>query len=308
MRIPQVRPVVAGTFLFVMTTSVAGSFEPSGATQVVEQSSNDLFVTAGKSVIVDSDLPIERVSVGFGDIAEATAVSVRELLVNGKAPGETSLIVWQKGGSKLFFDVTVRPSRYLANSRLDGIRREISRELPGEKINVNLENDMLFLRGTVKDLTSADRAVSIASTAGKVVNLLYVDAPAPEAQILLKVRFASVDRNNSNELGINLFSTGATNTIGSISTQQFSPPPPGALNNISSPPAANRHITTNSLTLSDALNLFFFRPDLNLGATLRALEVKGLLQVLAEQMCWLKTENRRVFLRVENSRSQPYRR
>ena len=35
----------------------------------------------------------------------------------------------------------------------------------------------------------------IAATAGKVVNLLYVDVPASEPQILLKVRFASVDRS-----------------------------------------------------------------------------------------------------------------
>ena len=64
----------------------------------------------------------------------------------------------------------------------------------------------------------------IASTLGKVVNLLYVDVPQPEAQILLKVKFASVDRNFSKQLGVNLFSTGATNTIGSVGTEQFNPP------------------------------------------------------------------------------------
>ena len=35
-------------------------------------------------------------------------------------------------------------------------------------------------------------------------------------------------------------------------------------------------------TLTDALNLFLFRPDLNLGATIRALQAKNLLQILAE--------------------------
>lgn len=283
MRIPTIRATVAVTLLSLLAPPVASPFaSPQGGAQKVEQSSNELFVTAGKSVIVDSALPIERVSVGFGDIAEATVVSVNELLVNGKTPGETSLIVWQKGGSKLFFDVSVRSSRFVSDTRLDGIRRELNNELPGQNIRPSFNNDMVFLRGTVKDLTSADRAVAIASTAGKVVNLLYVNAPAPEPQILLKVRFASVDRNLSNQLGLNIFSTGATNTIGSTSTKQFTPPPPPTLDKISSPPAANRHITTTGLTLSDALNLFFFRPDLNLGATIQALEVKGVLQVLAE--------------------------
>ena len=57
--------------------------------------------------------------------------------------------------------------------------------------------------------------MAIASALGKSVNLLYVDVPPPEAQIMLKVRFASVDRNRSEQLGMNLFSLGATNTIGS---------------------------------------------------------------------------------------------
>jgi pilus assembly protein CpaC len=36
------------------------------------------------------------------------------------------------------------------------------------------------------------------------------------------------------------------------------------------------------VTLSDALNLFLFRSDLNLGATIHALEIKGVLEVLSE--------------------------
>ena len=281
MKIPQIRATVAVTLLSLMTSSLASSFETAqpAAAQAIEQSSNELLVTAGKSVIVNSSLPIERISVGFGDIAEATAVSPLEVLVNGKAPGETTLIIWQRGGSKQFFDLTVRPSRFLTTSRLDGVRREMSKELPDQNITLSFENDMVFMRGAVKDLTSADRAVAIASTLGKVVNLLYVDVPSPQAQILLKVRFASVDRNLSNQLGINIFSTGATNTIGSTSTGQFSPVLPSSTLSTTSP--GTRHFT-GSTTLSDALNLFFFRPDLNLGATIQALEVKGILEVLAE--------------------------
>src|SRR5579863_7449011 len=148
-----------------------------------------LRLTAGKSMIVDSPLPIERVSVGFGDIAEATATGPRELLLNGKTPGVTSLVVWLQGGTKRIFDVTVEASHFLADSRVEGIKAEIERELPGQNVNLSFENETVFLRGTVRDLTSADRAVSIASTLGKTVNLLYVDVPSPAPQILLKVKF-----------------------------------------------------------------------------------------------------------------------
>jgi pilus assembly protein CpaC len=217
-------------------------------------------------------------------VADATAVGPREVLVNGKKAGETSLILWQQGGGKLFFNVVVRPSRMVANERLEALNRELKKEFPGQKIDVSVENDLVFLRGTVKDLATSDRVVAIASAIAKPVNLLYVNVPKAESQILLKVRFASVDRNLSSTLGMNLFSTGATNTIGAISTQQFSPPILGGGSNASGGGGSNGGVTgkLGVATLSNALNLFFFRPDINLGATIAALQAKGLVEILAE--------------------------
>jgi pilus assembly protein CpaC len=239
-----------------------------------DESSSILSVTVGKSVIVNSQTPIERVAVGFGDVAEATAVTPREVLVSGKAPGSTSLIVWQQGGGKLFFEVNVAPNRYVTDTAFDSVRREIAKELPGQNVTLTGDNGVVYLRGNVKDLTSAGRAMSIASALGRVVNLLYVDVPAAHAQILLKVRFASLDRNRSNQLGLNLFSTGAANTIGSTTTQQFPAP--------TLPQTPQPNNLTNPFVFSDLLNLFLFRKDINLGATIKALEIKGVLQTLAE--------------------------
>ncbi len=193
------------------------------ATAGPEETEHELFVTVGKSVVVSSVPTIVRVAVGFGEVAEGTAVGPHEVLLSGKAPGSTSLIIWQEDGGKLFFNVTVRPNPTVTNIKLEGLRRELRQELPGQKIVPSMENDTVFLRGTVRDLTSSDRAMAIASTLGKPVNLLYVDVPAAQDQILLKVRFASVDRTASSELGLNLFSTGAGNTIGRVTTGQFSP-------------------------------------------------------------------------------------
>ena len=221
-------------------------------------------------MLVESLDPIERVAVGFGDLAEATAVTQREVLLNGKAPGQTSLIVWQRGGGKLLFDVTVQPSSFTATSRVETVRREIKRELPDQNVEMSYENGTVFLRGKVKNLVSAARAVSIAATLGPTVNLLYVDVPPAEQQILLKVRFATVDRSASLQLGLNLISTGAGNTIGGVSTQQFS-----------GPQVANG-TTGPAITLSDALNIFLFRSDLNLAAAIQALQQDSLLEILAE--------------------------
>ena len=237
-----------------------------------QDSANDLIVVVGKSVLVDCARPVQRIAVGSGDLAEATAVSRSEIMINGKAVGETSLIVWQAGGGRQFFNLKIRANGSVANDRVEALRRELKTELPGQTLRITSENGIIFLRGTVKDLISSDRAVQIASTAGKVVNLLYVAVPPAEPQILLKVRFASFDRTATKQLGMNLFSTGATNSIGSVSTQQFSPPTvtPGT------------GTTPATVALSSLLNLFIFRPDLNLGATIQALETTGVLQILSE--------------------------
>jgi len=255
--------LVAGTMLHAQAP--AGANHASASSR--QDSANDVAVVVGKSVLLDCANPVERVAVGLGGIAEAVAVSPVEILVNGKAPGETSLILWEKGGNREFFTVTVRAGLAAANDRFDVIRRELNRELPRQQVKLSGENGAVFLSGTVKDLTSSERAVQIASVGGKVVNLLNVEVPAAESQVLLKVVFASVDRNKSRQLGINLFSTGFGNVIGSITTGQFSPPfiSPGNIN-----------------SLSNDLNLFAFLPGMNIGGTLQNLETQGMVEILAE--------------------------
>ncbi len=238
-----------------------------------QDSANDLSVTVGKSVVLDLARPIKTIVVGLGDFAEASAVSPTQVLVNGKAAGETSLILWDSSGARQFFNVTVRPSTYASRDQLEGVRRQLRAELPGQEMTVTTEGGNVYLRGVANDLNSSSRAVLIASTAGKVVNLLNVKVPPPEKQILLRVRFASVDRTKEKQLGINIFSTGFGNTIGSITTGQFTPP----------------GITPDQWRcrlqrpqLASPLNIFAFYPGINLGVTIQALEQKGLLESLAE--------------------------
>jgi pilus assembly protein CpaC len=250
----------------------AQTLPPHSTAALSRDSANDMVVVVGRSVLIDCAKPVERVAVGLGDFAEAIAVSRNEILVNGKAPGDTTLIIWEQGGARQFFNVKVRPGASESIDRLEGIRRELDRELPGQSLKVALESGTIFLSGTAKDLNSSKRAVQIASASGKVVNLLNIEVPAAEPQILLKVVFASVDRSRSKQLGMNLFSTGLGNVLGGVSTGQFSPPSVSL-------PSANAPATAN---LSSELNIFAFLPGLNIGATIQALENQGLVQVLSE--------------------------
>jgi pilus assembly protein CpaC len=260
-----------------LRAQAAAPSSPASAT--LEDSTNDLSVTVGKTVLVDCAQPIARVAIGLGDIAEASAVSPTEIMVNGKTPGETSLIIWDIHGGRQFFNVTVRPMSTLSGDNLDAVRRELRTELPGQTIKVSYDNNNIFLRGDVRDLTSSDRAVKIASTAGKVVNLLSVDVPSSDPQILLKVRFAAVSRSLEKELGINFFDLGAANAVGGVSTGQYSPPSIGVPGTSS---AESIGTGTAVGDFSNELNLLAFIPGLDLGATIQALEQKGLVETLAE--------------------------
>ena len=251
--------------------------QPAGAS--FQDSANELSVAVGKTVLVDCVRPVSRVAIGLGDVAEASAITRNEIMVNGKAPGETSLIIWDDRGGRQFFNVTVRTSATALDTSMESIRRQLRTELPGQSLNLTSENGIIYLRGTVNDLTSSTRAVEIASTAGKVVNLLNVNVPAPKPQILLKVRFASVDRNKAKSMGINLFNLGLGNTIGGVSTGQFSPPFITSGGGSSSGGVSG---SKGAAAISDEGTFFAYFPGLDAGVIIKALQTEGVAQVLAE--------------------------
>jgi pilus assembly protein CpaC len=221
-------------------------------------------VTVGKTLSIQSPLPIERVSIAADTLAQAVPISATEILINGMMPGETSLIVWQKGGSRLVYDLIVRVSP----AKLDAVRQQIAHDYPADDINVTFDNDTAFVRGTVNKVSDAEHVMLIAQTLGHAVNLLQVKVPEQPAQILLKVRFADVDRSASQQLGFNIASSAFNQTTG-ITTG-------------SSGSAGISGDGTNTFSLSTALNVLLFRKDLNLGVTIQALQSKNLLQTLAE--------------------------
>ena len=257
------RILLAAAFVWLLSERPVGAAEigPPAQQENVSRPAK-LTVTVGKSLIIDSPLNIQRISVANGDLVEAVAVNPKEVLLNGKGPGETSLIVWQQNGNRLVYDLTVRMSPL----KLEAVREQVAREYPDSDIDVTFDNDTAFVRGAVKDVVAADRVAAMVATLGKTVNLLRVEVPPVQTQILLKVRFANVDRGASADLGVNLAST-ALNQNTSITTGQFN---------------GLKVDQTGTFSLSDALNIFLFRRDLNLGATIKALESKRLLETLAE--------------------------
>ena len=233
------------------------------------QGPEDVRLTVGKSIVIDYPADISRISTSNADIVDASPVTGREVLVHGKSFGTVTLVVWSKTGQRNFYNITVEQN-------LEPLRKLLKDTFPKEDIHVQSSRESLSLTGHVTSKDCADRATALATPFAKtVVNNLQVNSPAVDKQILLRVKFAELDRNATTQFGINLISTGATNTIGRITTGQFPAPAVTSLQ-------AGAGTTNSSFSISDALNIFAFRPDLNLAALIKALQSRNLLQILAE--------------------------
>jgi pilus assembly protein CpaC len=226
----------------------------------------EIRLTVGKSIVIDYPADIARISTSNPDIVDASPVTGREVLVHGKSFGTVTLVVWSKSGQRNFYNITVEQN-------LEPLRQLLKETFPSQDIHVQSSRDSLSLTGRVATKDTGDRATALATPFAKtVVNNLQVAEPPAEKQILLRIKFAELDRSAANSFAVNLISTGATNTIGTVTTGQFPTPIPTT--------GGAGQPTTFSIT--NALNIFAFRPDLNLGALIEALEQRNLLQTLDE--------------------------
>jgi pilus assembly protein CpaC len=254
------------TSLLVLGTAVLLARVPAAA----QAEGQALHVFVGKSVVINLQSPVIRILSSNPAVIDTLATSPTQVVVEGKAAGSSSLILWDATGHSQMLDVTV-------DVNIAHLRTTLEQMYPGEAITIQSDGAHLILTGTVSEAKIVDDVGKMAAAySGGVVNSLLV-APVHEEQILLEVKFAEVDRTKLQQFGINLFSTGAANTIGAVSTQQFAPPTLQT-----SGASASGSAGTGSVNVTELLNIFAFRPDVNLGATIRDLESKSVLQILAE--------------------------
>lgn len=222
-----------------------------------------VYLTAGRSTVVTTPFEIVRMAVTNPAVADATVVQPREILIDGKGNGTVSLIVWGSD-TRRHYEVVVEPGVLAIEQRLRAL-------FPGEDIQVSSNDEALILSGNVSNNAVSLRAAEIAgatSSKMKVMNLLKYPGGDQSQQVLLQVRFAEVSRTALNELGISFFTspTGVQDTVGRVTTQRFAAP----------------DFVDGKLVFSDFLNLFLFNSKYDIGATLRALNSRGLIQSLAE--------------------------
>lgn len=269
---PAATPAIA-----IATPAVETPAQQTAQNPPQEAQPQTLHILVGHSLLITSPTRIKRVSLADPSIAEATVVSPYQVLVNGKAAGGVSLIIWDESGQNQNFEVSV-------DIDILGITQKIHEVFPGEPVQIETSGSVVMLSGRVSSEEVADKIQEVVKNVTPKVTSLMEVPPAPAAaQISLQIRFAEVSRSAITQLGANFLRNFGSNMPLSVTTQQFSPPGISQTQSVST--NGNTTTTTssgNQFTLTNLMNIAIFRPDINLDVFIQALQSQNLLEILAE--------------------------
>src|ERR1700692_439561 len=227
------------------------------------ESAQTLHLLVGRSLVITSPSRIKRISLADPAVAEALVGSPTQVLVNGKTPGGVSLLIWDETDQSQAFEVSV-------DIDVLGLSQKIHEVFPSEPVHIETSKDVVMLSGHISSAAVADKILEVVKNATPKVTSLMEVPPALHGQILLQVKFADVNRQKLSQLGFNLLSLPGSKNVGAISTGQFGKP------NLNSTGLGS------GFAVSDLLNIFLFRPDINFAATIQALQNENVLEILAE--------------------------
>jgi len=182
--------------------------EPAAAQQLLTQPTRTITLGRGASALLQTVEPIQRYSVADPEIANATGVSPREILVDARAPGTTTLLIWDRADNVEMVSVVVTPD-------IGQIQRQIQAIFPEAPLELSAAGNAVIVSGTIRDPSLARRILEvIRSTTGATV-IDNITAPAAR-QILLHVRFAEVLRSALSRLNADLTATNPQDLGGAV--------------------------------------------------------------------------------------------
>src|SRR5271168_4146428 len=116
----------------------------------------EIRLTIGKSIVIDYPADIARISTSNPDVVDASPVTAREVLLQGKSLGTVTLVVWSKTGQRNFYNIDVEQN-------LEPLRQILKQTFPNEDIHVQSSRDSLTLTGRATSKEVSDRAGALAA-------------------------------------------------------------------------------------------------------------------------------------------------
>ncbi len=238
--------------------------------RVVNKGTNrTLEVPMNRAVVVESDIPFAELSIANPGIADISSLSDKTIYVLGKSPGLTTLTLLDASG-QLITNVDVRVA-----SDISEFKERLRQILPGENIEVRTANDGIVMSGIVSSTQHLQRALDLAERYApeRVSNLMSVGGIQ---QVMLKVRFAEMQRSVSKSLSASLALNGLAGSSLALNGGTNTTNTAGAIANslAGSTPGTNSN--------SGAILFGFNAGSTQVGLLLEALEQKGAVRFLAE--------------------------
>lgn len=229
-----------------------------------------LEVPMNRAVVVESDESFAELSIANPGIADISTLSDRTIYVLGKAPGLTTLTLLDASG-RLITNVNVRVAADVTE-----FKERLRQILPNEKIEVRTANDGIVLSGTVSSAARLQRALDLAERYApeRVSNLMSVGGVQ---QVMLKVRFAEMQRSVSKSLSASLGLSGVT-AGGDLGLN-------GGVNTLNNQTSLGNALAGNIPATNEnagAVLFGFNAGSVQVGLLLEALEQKGVVRTLAE--------------------------
>ena len=120
-----------------------------------------LSIQSGHSAVLQAE-GLTRVAVGDGRIAGAVPIGTSQVVINGKAPGHTTVFVWA-GGRRTTYEVTV------TEQQLDDLAQMLRSAISAPSVEVVSFDHSIVVRGTVGDGAQFQRISDILSRFDPIV-------------------------------------------------------------------------------------------------------------------------------------------
>lgn len=244
------------TLLLIVSPLVPGS-------ACATEEGGGIEITAGGQHLLKLAKPIRRVAVGSGEVLEARVLSAREVLLQGKRPGETTLLVWLKGVA------AAQNYRLQVNKGVGALAHEGSSE-----ISLKAAGDLLVLEGRTADMRqhhAARQAAQHLAGEGKG-GVLDKAALTYGGEVQIDVRVVEFSRKILKRAGLSLLSDKSGFTFGTYA--------PSSLSRVQ---LSNGAIASEAtLPINQALNLVVGNSSKGLLGVLSMLEGNGFVRTLAQ--------------------------
>ena len=164
--------------------------QSTNVTTNIKDKNEKLYAIVGKSQLLKFDEPVTRVSITEPQYADLVLLSPKELLLNGKKAGRTSLIFWGSNNKPVFYNLVVQQDA-------DAFLQAVENIAPDENISLIFTDDGVILSGKISSTGTKEKIKNIAQA--YKFNLVDM-SESPTKQVLLEVKITEAARSFTNEL------------------------------------------------------------------------------------------------------------